>query len=76
MELNDLVKLLEQSSDPRRQAIEQAKAPKPTAVINGTQLELPFTMPSGNIVRYVYPTDLSWTWNTTTTNAITGAYIY
>ena len=70
MELNDLVKLLEQSSDPRRQAIKQATAPKPTDVVNGTQIELPFTMPPGNIVHYVFPTSTA-TWTTTTTDDIT-----
>ena len=55
MELNDLVKLLVKAEDPRRQAIEQAQAPKPVAVINGTQVELPFSF------------EMPLAWDTTTT---------
>jgi len=70
MELNDLVKLLEKASDPRRQAIEQAQAPKAAPKTAGDhsiiyiddseQTKFDWTIASST------PAAITATWTTTT----------
>ena len=68
MELNDLVKMLVKAENPRRQAIERATAipAKQSVIVNGTQLELPFSFAPGTVRSWAYPAgDLGWTATTT-----------